>query len=67
MGIGKNTLLRMKAVIDEYKRHEHPGVSSAFIYREYIYPKFYISPSRFYDYLATPVDKLLKEFCNEEN
>lgn len=51
----------MKSVIDEYRKHERPGVSSAFIYREYIYPKFHISESRFYDCLATPVDRLLKE------
>ena len=67
MTLGKNTLLRMKDVIEEYRKHEHPGVSSAFIYREYIYPKFHLSATRFYDCLSTPVDKLLKEIENEEN
>ena len=67
MNLRKNTLLRMKAVVDEYRKHEHPGVSSAYIYRNYIFPKFHISSTRFYDCLATPVHKLLKEFDNEEN
>jgi hypothetical protein len=55
------TLLRIKSVVDEYKRHQHPGVSSAFIWRHYIDPVFHISLSSLYEYLATPVDKLLKE------
>lgn len=55
-----NTLLRIKAVVDEYKKHEHPGVSSAYIWRNYIFPVYHISLSTFYEYLATPVEKLLK-------
>jgi len=55
------TLLRIKAVVDEYKKHEHPGVSSAFIWRNYIDPVYHISLSSLYEYLAIPVDKLLKE------
>jgi hypothetical protein len=56
-----NTLLRIKSIVDEYKKHEHPGVSSAYIWRNYIFPVWHISLTTFYDYLSTPVDRLLKE------
>ena len=67
MKLRKNTLLRMKVIVDEYKKHEHPGVSAAYIYRNYIFPKFYISKSHYCDCLSTPIDLLLKEYDNEES
>ena len=61
-----NTLLRIKSVVDEYKKHEHPGVSSAYIWRTYIFPTYHISLSTFYEYLGTPVDRLLKARNNQK-
>ena len=55
-----NTLLRIKTVVDEYRKHEHPGVSSAYIWKNYIYPVHHISLSTMYEYLSVPVEKLLK-------
>jgi hypothetical protein len=60
-----NTLLRIKSVVNEYKKYEHPGVPAAYIWREYIFPTYHISLSTFYDYLGTPVDRLLKARCNK--
>jgi len=52
----------MQIVIDTYNRHKQPGVSTAYVYREYIYPTYHISIATLYNYLATPVKKELKEF-----
>jgi len=57
----RNTLLRIKLVVELYKKHHHPDVSDRRIFLKYINPVYPMSLSTFYEYLGTPVDKLLKE------
>lgn len=57
----RNKLLQMHLVIAIYQQHKRDGVSTEHIYREYIYPRYPISRTTLYNYLATPVEKLLKE------
>jgi hypothetical protein len=57
----------MQDVIDVYNRHKLPGVSTTFVYNNYIYPQFRISITTLYSYLATPVKKQLKEIGQPVN
>lgn len=57
----KNHLLRVKSVIDVYLKFKTDGNTTTYVYREYIYPRYHISMATLYNYLATPVDKLLKQ------
>lgn len=51
----------MKQVIDCYLEHKTDGNTTAYVYRTHIWPRYHISIATLYNYLATPVDKLLKE------
>ncbi len=57
----KNKLLFMKDVLDLYLQEKKPGISTAYVYRTFIYPRYRISMTTLYKYLSTPVTKLLKE------
>lgn len=57
----KNKLLQMKQVIDCYLEHKRDGNTTAYVYRTYIWPRYHISMTTLYNYLSTPVEKLLKE------
>jgi hypothetical protein len=61
-----NILLRIKEVQDVYQANKQEGVTTMFVYRKYIYPRFLISRSTFYSYLSVPASKLLKEKNVEE-
>ncbi len=50
----------MQRVIEVYQKHKLPGVSTAYVYRTFIFPEFHISLATLYIYLGTPVNKELK-------
>lgn len=62
----RNKLLQMQDVIDVYLEHKKEGVSTRHVYRTYIKPRFHISLATLYNYLATPVKKLLLELDEQE-
>ena len=51
----------MQRVIEIYQKHKLPGVSTAHVYRNYIYPEFHISNATLYNYLGTPISRELKQ------
>ena len=59
----RNKLKIMQEVIEVYCREMRPGVSSIYVYNAYIKPRFHISLTTLYAYLATPV----KRQINDEN
>lgn len=63
----KNKLLQMQDVIDCYNLHKLPGVTTAYVYRTHIFPKFRISLSTLYIYLSTPVSRELKKLDEASN
>jgi hypothetical protein len=57
----RNKLLQMQAIIELYLKHKTPDRTSSWVYRHIIYPQCHISRSTLYNYLNTPVKKLLRE------
>lgn len=57
----RNKLLQMKSVIDCYLIHKTDGNTTAHVWRTHIYPRFHICLSTLYNYLATPVERMLKD------
>ena len=57
----KNLLLRVKEVNEMYKEKAKIGLSTEYIYRNFIEPVFHISRSTLYEYLAIPYERQLKE------
>lgn len=55
-----NLLQRIKDVNETYLKYEK-NETADFIYRNYIYPRHYISCRTFYRYLATPYKKEIEE------
>lgn len=51
----------MQVVIEDYLAAKTEDNSLAEVHRRVIYPKYRISRSTLYNYLSTPVKKLLKE------
>lgn len=51
----------MRLVIEIYQREKKEGVSTAHVFRTYIFPQYPMSRSTLYNYLSTPVEKLLRE------
>ena len=62
----KNMLLRVKEVNELYVEKSKIGLSTEFIYRTFIAPRFYISRSTLYEYLAIPYERQLKEIFERE-
>lgn len=62
----KNKLLQMKLVVELYKKHKQPGVSTAYVFRTYIEPLYPMSISTLYNYLSTPIEKELKQIGTEK-
>ncbi len=54
----------MQRIIEVYKRHKLPGVSTAYVYRTHIFPEFHISIATLYIYLATPISRELKQMAS---
>lgn len=57
----RNFLLRVKDIQDIYLQHHVRGCTDKFIYQNHIYPTYKIGRTTFYNYLATPAVKELKE------
>jgi len=62
----KNLLLRVKEVNETYVEKHRIGLSTEYIYRNFIFPLFHISRSTLYDYLAIPYASQLKEIERKE-
>lgn len=62
----KNMLLRVKEVNELYVEKAKIGLSTEFIYRTFIEPRFHISRSTLYEYLAIPYERQLKEISQRE-
>ena len=58
-GYNKNCLLRYRAVTEEFNRHDCRYIPISVIWREFIYPKFFISRKTLYKILNTDVDEQL--------
>lgn len=56
-----NHLQIVKAVLETFNEHKQEGVTTAYVYRKYIFPKFFISRATFYNYMNIPVNKRIKE------
>lgn len=57
----KNTLLRMKIVVDIYKKYKDDSNTTVGVFRKYIEPYYPMSIQTLYNYLATPIERQLKE------
>ena len=57
---GYNRLLKIKDVCEIYRRYEK-NETADFIFRNYVYPKHFISRTTFYRYLSTPYAKRMRE------
>ena len=62
----KNMLFRVKDVNELYVEKAKIGLTTEFIYRTFIEPRFHISRSTLYEYLAIPYDRQLKEIYQRE-
>jgi hypothetical protein len=62
----KNKLKIMQEVIEVYCREMRPGTSSIYVYNAFIKPRFHISLTTLYAYLATPVKRQIKEENQKE-
>ena len=56
-----NQLKKMQDVIEVYLQEKKPGISTAYVFRTFIEPRFHITECTLYRYLSTPVNKQLKE------
>ena len=59
-------LFRVKEVNELYVEKAKIGLTTEFIYRTFIEPRFHISRSTLYEYLAIPYDRQLKEIYQRE-
>ena len=62
----RNKLMRYKLILDTYLDHKTPDITLTTVWRNYIYPKYFVSKGTLYIILNTPVSKLLKELENDE-
>ena len=56
----RNKLKQMEEIVALYCQEKKPGISTAFVYRKFIRPKYHISLTTLYAYLAIPVTRQLK-------
>lgn len=57
----RNFLLRVKDIQDIYQEYHKRGITDKYIYQTHIYPTYKIGRTTFYNYLATPAVRELKE------
>ncbi|PTD14381.1 hypothetical protein [Flavobacterium columnare] len=62
----KNALLRYKAIQEEFLKHKNEDIPLTRVWRNYIYPKFFISKTTLYNILGTPIEKELKQILEVE-
>ena len=58
-GYRRNQLLRYKAIMDEFNLHDCRYMPISVIWREFIYPKFFLSRKTLYRVLCMDVEKEL--------
>lgn len=58
-GYRRNQLLRYKAIMDEFNLHDCRYMPISVIWREFIYPKFFISRKTLYRVLSMDIEKEL--------
>lgn len=49
-----NTVVKYRAVKEEYRKWRNMGIPLVEIHRRYIYPKFFIGMRQFYNIIYTP-------------
>lgn len=59
-------LLRVKEVNELYVEKARIGLSTEYIYRTFIEPRFHISRSTLYEYLTIPYERQLKDIYQRE-
>ena len=57
----RNFLLRVKDIQDIYTNYYAHGCTDKYIYQTHVYPTYKIGRTTFYNYLAIPAVKELKE------
>lgn len=57
----RNKLLQMQTIIEVYLAHKTADTTFSKVHKTVIFPMYHISRSTLYNYLNTPVKKLLKE------
>lgn len=60
----RNQLLCYQAVMEEFNRHDARYIPITVIWREFIYPKFFISRKTLYHILNTDVASEIRELAN---
>lgn len=67
IGAKRNKLLRYKLIMDEFNKHDCRYIPITVIWREFIYPKFFISRNTLYKILNTPIEEELTNICTKKN
>lgn len=62
----KNLLLRVKEINELYIEKQRIGLSTEYIYRSFIAPRYHISRSTLYEYLTIPYAAQLREIERQE-
>ena len=60
-GIQRNKLLRYREIVKEFQSHNTADIPLTVIWRNYIYPKYFISIGTLYNALGEPIERKLKE------
>lgn len=63
-GYHRNQLLRYRAIMEEFNQHDCRYIPIAVIWREFIYPKFFVSRRTLYRILNTDVEALIETSAN---
>ena len=57
----RNKLIKIQEIVTIYLNNKELGYNNEHIYKNIIYPAYYISKTTFYNYLTIPANRLLKE------
>jgi hypothetical protein len=57
----RNKLIKVNEIICIYQDNKKLGYTNEHIYKNIIYPAYFISKTTFYNYLTIPANRLLKE------
>lgn len=63
-GRKRNQLLRYQAIMEEFNKHDCRYIPITVIWREFIYPKFFISRDTLYRILNTPIEQELEDLSS---
>lgn len=62
----RNFYTKVQAMQAEYMKHRNSGHSEIYVYRKFIYPRFFISRSTFYNWLAINPRKELERLTEPD-